>query len=93
MLEILWNASKKRMIRIDDVDGSANPFDFASVDRGPAEHTSAFRVLSDQPPSDCSGVAEYLLDCRGQAVSPRIPSLIQDVWGHRYTGGRNVIEA
>ena len=42
MLEILLNASKKRMTRIDDDDGSANPFDFASLDRGPAEHTRAF---------------------------------------------------
>src|SRR6187399_2117784 len=37
------------------------------------------------------GVLEYLLDREGQAVS-RV-SLIQDVWGHSYTGGSNVIEA
>lgn len=37
------------------------------------------------------GVLEYLLDREGQAVSRA--SLIQDVWGHSYTGGSNVIEA
>src|SRR5712671_4590689 len=28
--------------------------DASSLDRGPAKHTRAFRVLSDQPPSECS---------------------------------------
>jgi DNA-binding response OmpR family regulator len=37
------------------------------------------------------GLLEYLLDREGQAVSRA--SLIQDVWGHSYTGGSNVIEA
>jgi DNA-binding response OmpR family regulator len=37
------------------------------------------------------GVLEYLMDREGQAVSRA--SLIQDVWGHSYTGGSNVIEA
>jgi hypothetical protein len=37
------------------------------------------------------GLLEYLLDREGQAVSRA--SLIQDVWGHNYTGGSNVIEA
>src|SRR5437773_196299 len=37
------------------------------------------------------GVLEYLLDREGQAVSRA--TLIQDVWGHSYTGGSNVIEA
>jgi hypothetical protein len=37
------------------------------------------------------GVLEYMLDRSGQAVTRA--SLIEDVWGHSYTGGSNVIEA
>ena len=52
----------------------------------------AAATLSERPDRNLEfGVLECLLDREGQAVTRA--SLIQDVWGHSYTGGSNVIEA